>query len=651
MFNKKRLYLIPLVAGILCAESEVNGLGDLAGGSFSSYATGVNEDGSVVVGGGTNASGFEAFRWTQAGGMVGLGDLVGGSSNSWALGVNEDGSVIVGGGVSALGFEAFRWTQAGGMAGLGDLAGGNFSSYATGVNEDGSVVVGSGSSASGLEAFRWTQAGGMAGLGDLAGGSFFSRALGVNADGSVVVGFGTTVLGTEAFRWTQAGGMAGLGDLAGGSFFSRALGINADGSVVVGFGTTVLGTEAFRWTQAGGMAGLGDLAGGSFFSRALGVNADGSVVVGFGTTASGTEAFRWTQAGGMAGLGDWLGISLAGWSDTRATDVNADGSVVVGSGTTVLGTEAFIAKSGSGLIGVQSYTKTLAQLNNIPQIGINITKMAFHNLIITPDTEKKYFILTNGNYGNSKNIYARDEFFSSGIGVGYKYSSNINYSVNYTKTLGTSKLLDSGKSKYSFEFANLETNIKIPIAFPVFLKLSYLAGKNSVDIDRGYLNGGNQDYSYGNTKQRISGHLIKLQVGNKDSLFRPFVEYNNIKVKTDGYTETKGGFPVQVNANKNSITDYSYGLDSSYKINTRNKLLFTVSGVHRTSNTAQGVSGRIIGLSAFAINGNEYKRNWVDTSLSLESTLNVGKLSLKFHSSNKGSESQYLISLNYSISF
>jgi probable HAF family extracellular repeat protein len=60
------------------AVATFQGLGDLAGGSFSSFAIGVSADGSVVVGQGLSASGSEAFRWTSGTGMVGLGDLPGG---------------------------------------------------------------------------------------------------------------------------------------------------------------------------------------------------------------------------------------------------------------------------------------------------------------------------------------------------------------------------------------------------------------------------------------------------------------------------------------------------------------------------------------------------------------------------------------------
>jgi probable HAF family extracellular repeat protein len=61
------------------------GLGDLDAGLFTSQAFAVSADGSVVVGLGSSASGFEAFRWTSGGGMVGLGDLAGGAFFSQAL--------------------------------------------------------------------------------------------------------------------------------------------------------------------------------------------------------------------------------------------------------------------------------------------------------------------------------------------------------------------------------------------------------------------------------------------------------------------------------------------------------------------------------------------------------------------------------------
>jgi probable HAF family extracellular repeat protein len=300
----------------------------------------------------------------QAAFFQGLGFLPGSSSFfSDASGVSADGSVVVGGGLIRAddvlddsNIEAFRWTQATGMVGLGFLPGGIFDrSAAVGVSADGSVVVGFGNSANSQEAFRWTETTGMVGLGDLLGGSFSSVARAVSANGSIIVGIGNSASGEEAFRWTQGTGMVGLGDLPGGSFASSASGVSADGSVVVGssriFGTSgnAFGIEAFRWTEGTGMVGLGDLPEGSFFSIATGVSGDGSVVVGQGEGANGFEAFIWNSSQGMRSLQEVLtndyGLNLTDWTLSEATAISADGLSIVGFGINPNGNgEAWIAR-------------------------------------------------------------------------------------------------------------------------------------------------------------------------------------------------------------------------------------------------------------------------------------------------------------------
>ncbi|MFN7247936.1 MAG: PEP-CTERM sorting domain-containing protein [Microcystis sp.] len=328
------------------------GLGDLPGGSFSSEAYGVSANGSVVVGTGYGATGSQAFRWTQATGMVGLGYLSGDGGHgreSRAYGVSADGSVVVGdnsiiypdGSLQ----EPFRWTQATGMVGLGDLPGGGRNSGARGVSADGSVVVGFSNSASGGEAFRWTQQTGMVGLGDLSGGDFFSsHARGVSADGSVVVGSSNSATGFQAFRWTQGTGMVGLG-FRGASGVS---GVSGDGSVVVGYSESPNGVQVLRWTEQTGMVGLGELPGTTVSS--LAVSADGSVVVA--STSQWMffqEAFIWNSTQGMRSLQQVLtndyGLDLTGWFLKEANAISADGLTVVGYGTNPNGlNEAWIAR-------------------------------------------------------------------------------------------------------------------------------------------------------------------------------------------------------------------------------------------------------------------------------------------------------------------
>lgn len=333
-----------------------SGLGDLPGGIFFSFAVGVSSDGSTVVGSSISASGEEAFRWTESGGMVGLGDLAGGDFSSRAYSVSANGSTVVGRGTSASGYEPFRWTQSEGMVGLGDLAGGDSFGVAYDVSADGSTVVGRGSPASSQsEAFLWTQSGGMVGLGNLPGGQPHSIAYGVSADGSTVLGGSASAavpIGEEAFLWTLSGGMVALGDLAGGIFESGARRISTDGSTVVGAGSSASGYEAFRWTQSGGMVGLGDLVGGTFSSWGADISADGSTVVGWGNgtvfnESVGDEAFVWNETNGMQVLKQVLidqGIDMTGWTLSRAWSVSDDGLTIVGQGTNPSGNlEAWIA--------------------------------------------------------------------------------------------------------------------------------------------------------------------------------------------------------------------------------------------------------------------------------------------------------------------
>jgi len=393
------------------------GLGGLPGGSFSSDATGVSADGSVVVGQSTGASGNEAFRWTQATGMVGLGYLPGGSFSSGASGVSADGSVVVGSSNSANNFlEAFRWTQGTGMVGLGYLPGGGFGSGASGVSADGSVVVGSSDSANGNEAFRWTQATGMVGLGDLAGGISFPGGFffspGVSADGSVVVGSSNSDL--EASRWTQATGTVGLGNLEWGSF-GDASGVSTDGSVVVGYSSNDSSFEAFRWTQQTGMVGLGDLLSSvdtfRFFSIASGVSGDGSVVVGYSQTHNndGQEAFIWSSTQGMRSLQQVLtndyGLDLTGWFLNEANAISADGLTVVGSGTNPNGlTEAWIAS-----------------LDGDPNSQPGTTPT--NPLLPTPNpSNPNGFTFPNVPVGNNGFGTTNPIFFDPIVSVGYDYS-------------------------------------------------------------------------------------------------------------------------------------------------------------------------------------------------------------------------------------
>jgi probable HAF family extracellular repeat protein len=131
------------------------GLGDLPGGAFSSAATAVSADGSVVVGKSQSDLCGEAFRW-EDGVMTGLGTLPSEGYGSVAVGASSDGSVIVGniGGIYSIDppIEAFVWTERNAMRSVRsmlvdefglDLTGWTLTS-AEGISDDGLTILGNG---------------------------------------------------------------------------------------------------------------------------------------------------------------------------------------------------------------------------------------------------------------------------------------------------------------------------------------------------------------------------------------------------------------------------------------------------------------------------------------------------------------------------
>jgi probable HAF family extracellular repeat protein len=665
------LSAIPLISPAAYAADTFSGLGELAGGTFYSEANAISSDGSVVVG--YSGITFQAFRWTQAGGMVGLGDLAGSYFQSQANAVSSDGSVVVGYGNGTSGTEAFRWTQAGGMVGLGDLSGGAFSSQAYGVSSDGSVVVGYGNTVTGREAFRWTQAGGMVGLGDIAGGSTYSQANAVNSDGSVVVGLGNSASGFEAFRWTQAGGMVGLGDLAGGSFSSEAKAVNSDGSVVVGFGNSAAGREAFRWTQAGGMVGLGDLAGGSFLSQANAVNSDGSVVVGYGVSASGQEAFRWTQTGGMIRVQDWLadaGVSAVGFTKlTEARGISGDGHTVVGYGQSVNGREAFIARvepdltgGGNGIIGLTDLANSMAQTHAVSNQMEGLTSLtlngAHHRTLseialqngqscgwVSGDLSRLWR-QANGTIGTAE-VGACHKFSNQGVMIGFGVGSNFS----------NLDLANNGKSRINGQYGVAEVNWYIPNT-TLLASVLGVYGEWDANLSRGYAIAGTVR-SKGETD--ITGYSLRARIDWQDAFslgevsFSPRIAYSLMKTEVDGYREIGGSAPANFQDQNHTAKELRIGLTGKYLLSEQVTLLGHAEIAHRFDDKVATIQGNINALGVgigFRQDGNQVQKNWARLGAEIDYRVNPANLiSMSSFVASAGQDADLTAALSWKMLF
>ena len=252
----------------------------------------VSGDGTAFTGGDNNTD--VVWRWTAAGGE----DLGPWEPHwIWPTGINRDGSVIVGTGSQQYATLVWMWTPAGGIQEIG--VGMGWKRYAEAVASDALVIVGkSSSSTHSFEAFRWTPEYDAVALGSLPG-DFGSAAFDASADGEVVVGHTLTEYGgpIQPFRWTEAGGMVGLGTSPG-----QIAACSADASVLTGTGVVAEPGEpgAMVWDAAHGARGLKQIlldhgvgTGNLKWLYPVDISDDGRVIVGYGYAYMGGPSQGW----------------------------------------------------------------------------------------------------------------------------------------------------------------------------------------------------------------------------------------------------------------------------------------------------------------------------------------------------------------------
>ncbi len=645
--------------------SELLDLGTLNGGSEANPSA-ISADGTTITGVAKdgNANNVErAFRWTQADGITSLGTFNNGNVSS-GYGVNADGSVIVG--LAADGnanneYRAFRWTKADGLVNLGTLNGGS-QSIARGVNYDGTVVVGvakDGSQGDIDRAFRWTSAGGMVSLGTLTGG-FESTGTGVNADGSVVVGTADDGANNRAFRWTQASGMVNLGILPG-DVESAATAVNANGAVVVGFSTAsdALPT-AFRWTQAQGMTALVPHDGQSV-SMALGVNADGSVVVGSFNVGLDSRGFRWTEEDGMASVDDWLrenGVSLPNDVTAEAHAVSADGNIVTGFLTN---NHLFIARGPSdtttaGLMDVTNFQQSLV---STPRVSGQLQNA---DVVINGAHSSPLFMLLDA--GQSSAWFTGDGGYTSmksaqgGIGAGeFGFGRGIEggWTVRFAGGGQYARMDTPNAGNSVFSSGYIAPDVSYAVGGGVVATLSGYLNWGKADVRRGYLNGAANDSSFGSTATQTYG--VRARLDWQDALklastcISPFVSYTYLNSQMNGYTETGGSFPVRFDGSREISNAVRIGADATTPLNDQFSLVTRFEYGHRFEKAGAGVSGQILGLTAFSMDGASVQQDWLRGGLGVSYKLGQGDGLVMVNSSNQTGKNTTWVSASYRMKF
>ena len=266
-----------LIAALFGASTWTNVQAQYTNIGFLYAASGVNYDGTVVVG----DEGTELFMWTEQNGAMTIGGVApqgyGGRPD-----VSADGSKIAGtsinpstglGELSVYDVDSGLWTNLGGIGG----SSGNSTSSSWGISQDGTSIVGLGwVNAGSAHAIQWSAATGMVDLGSTVSGSS-SRANDCNGDGSVVVGWQDSTTGfRQGAIWVN--GVQQLLTHPGGGA-SEAGSVSFDGTTVGGSGGSSNNYEAWRYNINTGMENIGPAPVNGWRGATTGLSDDGSVVV------------------------------------------------------------------------------------------------------------------------------------------------------------------------------------------------------------------------------------------------------------------------------------------------------------------------------------------------------------------------------------
>lgn len=570
-----------------------------------------SQDGRTIVGDNfafPNAR--QAFVWS-AGTLTYLDDLATtveeGSPSSVATGVNDDGTVVIGYSVSSTGLlHAVKWVG-GTVTDLGVVNGKDTSAIM--VSGDGSTVL---LNSTNGEDFAIATTGGTIALEGFksAGKRAFS------ADGSVLVGTSTS---SHAVRIVN-GSVQDLG-VPDGMDYSGSDFVSSDGRVVVGSLYKASGDgklHVFRW-ENGTMVDIGTLGEGNHI-WANDVSADGRVIVGMAyTDAANTNstAYYWDTANGLRPVDKMLteaGLDLEGWTLTSAQGVSDDGGTLMGFGgdgeTKGLWWARCVTPDSCVLIDDDILSRSLASLGSMGETG---------NLYFDDTIAANLGNLPQG--GSGASVYAYGQFdsdpsASGGLGFGFSPGTDLSLGVGLSVGKVDTPLAYDGSAR--FTATNLTVTAEGGATSGLYWQGGITIGSLSGTVERGYLNGNALVTSSGDTTATGWGGYALLGWRIADiapaTSFSPYLSFSAARTAYEGWTETTGPMPATLSSFLITTSVFRAGASFSHDWGNGASSRLGLAYAHRNS-SGDDIVGVIPSVTGMAISGDTGASDWVEINL------------------------------------
>jgi probable HAF family extracellular repeat protein len=615
--------------------------------SGDTYARAVSGNGATVVGNDTSTGVLRAFQ--IVGGTRSLLDLDMNGSFSQAAAVSANGLVIVGHTDIAGLIYAAIWNN----SALTTLPLGIYDEMrATAVSADGLTVVGfSVDNLARTDAFYRISTNNAVSLA-AEFGSLHSQATGVSGNGSLIVGtlsddfFGTPFV-RRGFIHTVGGSHTVINPSATGpaAFSSRTFAemtaISSDGSTSIGYAYSVPGLPlgdalGFRRASNGTITSLGTLGGAWSIPNAI--SANGAVIVGQSANGSSEEAFVY-QNGTMTGLG-----FLTGGSSSNATGVSADGSVIVGYGDVTGGAIHAFTYANQTLLDATEWMRSLNGPGSLSAMANNLSSMplegAHHRPLMSYDgMGKQRQFWATGDFGASSRQTDRRTSFGE-VGASQTYGETL-VGVAVGTALQTQDLLFGGDAKITGQTFMAEIDTRLADEESI-LSLLVLRGEWDAQTARGYVTGGGNDISRGQTdmdtttvRVRYDGPTQKF-TGNFTAA--PYASFALTRVNTDGFAESGGSFPATFDAHGHTAKESRLGLLTKFVAGPNTTLRLTAEWIHRFDDAGDALSGVNQTTSgAFAVAGLAPTKDQARFGFDVDHKLSADTmLSLSIHAAGYG---------------
>ena len=607
----------------------------------------VSGNGLTVVGTDTSTGGFRAFR--IVGGTHSLLNLDASGSFSEAAAASQDGLVIVGHTDISGVIHAAIWNG----VSLTTLPLGAYAEMrATGVSADGLTVVGFMVDVNGRTDAFYRDSLNFVSLASLSG-LLHTKATGVSGDGSLIVGtvsndFFFSPIARDGFIHDRVGvtltvinprgdGVAGFGSRP----FTEMTGISADGSTSIGVSYSIGSSPttdglAFRRASNGTITSLGNLGGAWSIPNAI--SANGAVIVGQSANGSSEEAFVY-QNGTMTGLG-----FLSGGSTSNATGVSADGSVIVGYGDVTGGAIHAFTYANQTLLDATEWMRSLNGPGSLSAMSINLSNLplegAHHRPLMSYDgMGKQRQFWATGDFGASSRQTDRRTSYGE-VGASQAYGDTV-VGVAAGTALQTQDLLFGGDAKITGQTFMAEIDTRLADKESI-LSLLVLRGEWDAQTARGYVTGGGNDISRGQTdmdtttvRVRYDGPTQKF-TGNFTAA--PYASFALTRVNTDGFAESGGSFPATFDAHSHTAKESRLGLLTKFTAGPATTIRVTAEWIHRFDDAGDVLSGVTQTTSgAFAVAGLAPTKDQARFGFDVDHKLSADTmLSLSIHAAGYG---------------